>query len=80
MRNVGTKRETYLCAAQSPNGTLVSIFPAVFTVEPGGVQVLNIQLTVTQPMRKYTFGEIVLTGSQEHIVRLPLSVVPVSTV
>ncbi|CAM8911971.1 unnamed protein product [Rhodiola kirilowii] len=80
VKNVADKRETYLCSALSPNGTMVSISPPVFTVEPGGLQALNMTLIVTQPMRKYTFGEIVLTGTLNHIVRIPLSVVPVSKV
>ncbi|CAM8915231.1 unnamed protein product [Rhodiola kirilowii] len=80
VKNVSEKRETYLCSALSPNGTMVSISPPVFTVEPGGLQALNMTLIVTQPMRKYTFGEIVLTGTLNHIVRIPLSVVPVSKI
>uniref|UniRef100_A0A7N0UJT0 Subtilisin-like protease SBT2.4 n=1 Tax=Kalanchoe fedtschenkoi TaxID=63787 RepID=A0A7N0UJT0_KALFE len=80
VKNVGDRHETYLCSALSPNGTAVSISPPVFTVQPGGLQELNIKLIVTQPMRRYTFGEIVLTGTLDHIVRIPLSVVPVSRI
>ncbi|PQQ12161.1 subtilisin-like protease SBT2.4 [Prunus yedoensis var. nudiflora] len=77
--NVGSKPETYLCSALSPNGTIVDLCPTWFRIAPQGSQELHIQVKVTQAMDGFTFGEIVLTGSLNHIVRIPLSVFPVST-
>lgn len=77
--NVGSKPETYLCSALSPNGTIVDLCPTWFRIAPQGSQELHIQVKVAQAMDGFTFGEIVLTGSLNHIVRIPLSVFPVST-
>ena len=76
--NVGSKPETYSSSVLSPNGTTVDISPPSFTITPQGTQELVIQINVTQAVNQFTFGEIVLTGSLNHIVRLPLSVLPVS--
>ncbi|KAM1540688.1 hypothetical protein ACFX10_005331 [Malus domestica] len=76
--NVGSKPETYVCSAVSPNGTIVDLCPTWFRIAPEGIQELLIQVKVTQAMDDFTFGEIVLTGSLNHIVRIPVSVFPVS--
>ena len=77
--NVGNSTETYLCGVQAPNGTSVNLYPTFFTITPQGTQDLEIQINVTQPSEDFSFGEIVLAGSMNHIVRITLSVVPVST-
>ncbi|KAL2923471.1 Subtilisin-like protease SBT2.4, partial [Bienertia sinuspersici] len=76
--NVGGKQETYLCAVLPPNGVTVDVSPTWFTIAPEGSQDLEINLNVTQAAKDFSFGEIVLTGSLDHIVRIPLSVLPVS--
>lgn len=75
--NVGSKPETYFSSLLPPNGTTVDISPPTFTIAPQGTQELGIQFNVTQAMDQFTFGEIVLTGSLNHIVRIPLSIFPV---
>ncbi|KAK9935962.1 hypothetical protein M0R45_012832 [Rubus argutus] len=75
--NVGRKPETYFSSVLPPNGTTVDISPPTFTIAPQGTQELGIQFNVTRAMDQFTFGEIVLTGSLNHIVRIPLSVFPV---
>lgn len=77
-KNVGCKPETYLCSVVPPDGTTVSLSPPWFTVAPYGTQDLDILFNVTKVMNKFSFGEIVLTGSMNHIVRIPLTVKPVS--
>jgi hypothetical protein len=77
--NVGNSTETYLCGVRAPNGTAVNLYPTFFTITPQGTQDLEIQINVTQPSEDFSFGEIVLAGSMNHIVRITLSVVPVST-
>ncbi|KAE9602055.1 putative tripeptidyl-peptidase II [Lupinus albus] len=76
--NIGNNRETYVGAVIPPNGTRVNLYPTLFTISPQETQDLEIQLSVTQSMEKFSFGEIVLTGSLNHIVRITLSVKPVS--
>jgi hypothetical protein len=76
--NVGNSTETYLGSVLAPNGTTVNLNPTWFTISPQGSQDLDIQINVVQPMEDFRFGEIVLTGSMDHIVRITLSVVPVS--
>jgi len=74
VKNVGLKPETYLCSVMPPNGTLVNLNPPWFTIAPQGTQDLDIQINVTKAMNNWSFGEIVLTGSLNHIVRITLSV------
>ncbi|KAK7262127.1 hypothetical protein RJT34_29687 [Clitoria ternatea] len=76
--NVGNNTETYLASALPPNGTKVDLYPTWFTISPQGTQNLEIQLSVIQPMKSFSFGEIVLTGNLNHIVRITLSVLAVS--
>ncbi|XP_038689451.1 subtilisin-like protease SBT2.4 isoform X2 [Tripterygium wilfordii] len=80
VRNVGSKPETYLCSVLPPNGTMVNLVPSWFPVAPLATQDLEIHFNVTQAMSQFTFGEIVLTGSLNHIVRIPLSVLPLSLI
>ncbi|XP_057497496.1 subtilisin-like protease SBT2.4 [Actinidia eriantha] len=78
VKNVANKPETYLCAVLPPEGVTVKLNPFWFRVAPQGSQELEIELNVTQKLDDFRFGEIVLTGSLNHIVRIPLSVFPVS--
>lgn len=78
VKNVASKPETYVSAVLPPKGVSVSVDPAWFTVAPEATQTLEIRLVVTQVLDDFSFGEIVLTGSSNHIVRMPLSVLPVS--
>ncbi|XP_074267458.1 subtilisin-like protease SBT2.4 [Silene latifolia] len=76
--NVGSKKETYICAVLPPKGVSVEVKPAWFTIAPNGTQDLKITLNVSRAMKDFSFGEIVLTGSLDHIARMPLSVRPTS--
>ncbi|MED6208469.1 hypothetical protein PIB30_045330 [Stylosanthes scabra] len=76
--NVGNKTETYVATVLPPNGTTVTLSPPWFTISPQETQDLNIQFNVVQSMKKFSFGEIVLTGNLNHIVRITLSVLPTS--
>ncbi|KAK9151588.1 hypothetical protein Syun_009897 [Stephania yunnanensis] len=77
-KNVASKPETYLFSVFNPRGVEVSMSPSCFTIAPQGSQDLLIKFNATQPIEDFSFGEIVLTGSLDHIVRIPLSVLPVS--
>ncbi|GER52902.1 subtilase [Striga asiatica] len=78
VKNVARIRETYLCAVFPPNGVTVKVDPLWFTLAPGESQILEIRLLVDRALDDFSFGEIVLTGSLNHIVRMPLSVFPIS--
>ncbi|KAL3627424.1 hypothetical protein CASFOL_028787 [Castilleja foliolosa] len=78
VKNVASKPETYLCAVLPPNGVTVKVDPPWFTLAPGESQTLEIRLVVNQVLNDFSFGEIVLTGSLNHIVRMPLSVFAIS--
>lgn len=78
LMSVGNNTETYLASVLPPNGTRVDLYPNWFNITRQGTQDLEIQLSVIQPMANFTFGEIVLTGNLNHIVRITLSVLAVS--
>ncbi|KAK4485050.1 hypothetical protein RD792_007658, partial [Penstemon davidsonii] len=78
VKNVASKPETYICAVLPPNGVMVSVDPPWFTIAPEETQNLAIKLVVSQVQDDFSFGEIVLAGSLNHIVRMTLSVMPVS--
>lgn len=77
VQNVSGKPESYLVGVVPPEGVMVEIIPPWFTVSPEGVQDLVFKLNVTKVLDDYSFGEIVLTGSLNHVVRIPISVWPV---
>ncbi|KAK9706365.1 hypothetical protein RND81_07G119400 [Saponaria officinalis] len=74
--NVGSKKETYVSAVLPPNGVAVDVFPTWFTIATNKTQDLKITVNVSRAMKNFGFGEIVLTGSLDHIVRIPLSIFP----
>lgn len=78
VQNVASKPEAYLAAMVPPTGVMVNITPPWFTIPPQGIQDIELKLNVTQALDDYSFGEIVLTGSLNHVVRIPVSVWPVS--
>lgn len=77
VQNVSGKLESYLAGVVPPDGVMVEITPPWFTVSPKGFQVLEFKLNVTKVLDDYSFGEIVLTGSLNHVVRIPVAVWPV---
>ncbi|XP_078437636.1 PA-domain containing subtilase family protein [Wolffia australiana] len=80
MKNVGRAEEIYLISVLEPEGVRVHIKPSVFTIQPQKTQDVKIKLKAIKALKGYSFGEIVLTGSLDHIVRLPLSIFPVSEI
>ncbi|KAK6123920.1 hypothetical protein DH2020_042339 [Rehmannia glutinosa] len=78
VKNVASKPETYLCALLPPKGVTVKVDPPWFTLAPEETQTLEIRFVVNQVLDDFSFGEIVLTGSLNHIIRMPVSVLPIS--
>ncbi|KAH1055640.1 hypothetical protein J1N35_033705 [Gossypium stocksii] len=79
-KNVATKPETYVSLAIPPNGTTITLRPPWFTIAPEGTQDLDIEINVIKSTNEFNFGEIILTGSLNHIVRMPVTIRPVSIV
>ncbi|XP_042477938.1 subtilisin-like protease SBT2.4 isoform X2 [Macadamia integrifolia] len=77
VKNIESKPETYVSAVLHPNGVEVSVNPSQFTIDSQGTQDMEITISVTQALNSFSFGEIVLTGTLDHIVRIPLSVLTV---
>ncbi|CAL5035396.1 unnamed protein product [Urochloa decumbens] len=77
--NVASDVETYLRSTLPPAGVDVTVRPGWFEVAPGETRELVIELSVTRAHGAFSFGEIVLTGSLDHLVRLPLAVRPLET-
>ncbi|KAF0904495.1 hypothetical protein E2562_035007 [Oryza meyeriana var. granulata] len=71
--NVAGNKERYICAAVPPVGVAVAVSPGWFEIAPGETQEMVIELEVTWASGEFSFGEIVLTGSLDHLVRLPLA-------
>ncbi|KAI3823852.1 hypothetical protein L1987_05297 [Smallanthus sonchifolius] len=78
VKNVANMVEMYVCGVVPPTGVAVEVNPPWFTIVPQGTQELEVILNVTQVEDSFSHGEIVLTGTLGHIVRIPLSVLPVS--
>ncbi|KAJ0843480.1 putative cucumisin [Helianthus annuus] len=70
--------EMYICTVVPPTGVAVEVNPPWFTIVPHGTQDLEVTLKVTQVQDSFRHGEIVLTGNLRHVVRIPISVLPVS--
>ncbi|CAH8388063.1 unnamed protein product [Eruca vesicaria subsp. sativa] len=73
-QNVSNKTERYIGSVLPPNGTSVRLSPPWFTITAHRIQDVDIEFNVTEVLNQFTFGEIVLTGSLNHIVRIPLTV------
>ncbi|XP_068644721.1 subtilisin-like protease SBT2.4 [Aristolochia californica] len=78
VQNMCKKPETYWSSVQEPLGVEVSLYPPWFTIVPSQSIDLEIRLKVTDVLGSFSFGQIVLTGSLNHIVTVPLSILPVS--
>ncbi|XP_023742898.2 subtilisin-like protease SBT2.4 [Lactuca sativa] len=78
VKNVANAVETYVYAVVPPHGVAIELNPPWFTIVPQGTQDLEVKLIVTQTNDSFSHGEIILTGSLKHIVRIPISVLPIS--
>ncbi|XP_020093709.1 subtilisin-like protease SBT2.5 [Ananas comosus] len=79
VRSVSEERETYTVAVQEPEGVKVSVVPRVFEIAPNRTRALRIVLKAREVRNTFSFGELVLSGDKEHVVRVPLAVLASST-
>ncbi|GAV92224.1 Peptidase_S8 domain-containing protein/Inhibitor_I9 domain-containing protein [Cephalotus follicularis] len=72
--NVSKMNETYTVSVREPLGVEITVSPKVLRIAGNASRHLWILLTATKATRAYTFGEMVLHGSRNHIVRVPIAV------
>ncbi|KAL7101919.1 hypothetical protein ACP275_08G085700 [Erythranthe tilingii] len=72
--NVGGFDEKYRVVVREPVGVRVSVEPQVFTISVNESTHITVMLQATQRTNRYTFGEMVLEGSNNHVVRVPITV------
>ncbi len=77
--NVGNSAETYAPSFTGMTGIGVVVNPASIVVPKGGTVSFTVQFTrTTATLNAYTGGQLTLTGSQGHVVRIPMVVRPVA--
>ncbi len=77
--NVGSSAETYTPGVTGMAGVTVAVTPATLTVPKGGKASFTVQFTrTTAALNAYTGGQLTLTGSEGHSVRVPMVVSPVA--
>jgi subtilisin family serine protease len=75
--NVGGSSETYSFSTTGLSGITVTL-PGSFTINPGATKTFNVSFTLNgAALNAYTQGAIVLTGSNGHVVRSPVTIRPV---
>lgn len=77
--NVASVEETYQVAVTEPAGVAVAVRPQEFTIGPNESKNIKIMLKSGEATNAYTFGELVLKGDRNHLVRIPLAIFVSST-
>ncbi|XP_072955477.1 subtilisin-like protease SBT2.5 isoform X2 [Typha angustifolia] len=77
--SVATVMERYTVTVQEPAGVAVTVTPQVFMISPNSSRGLRILLQAIEATSTFTFGEVVLNGDKNHVVRIPLAVLASST-
>ncbi|XP_055961387.1 subtilisin-like protease SBT2.5 isoform X2 [Mercurialis annua] len=72
--NVSKRNEVYRVSVKEPVGVNITVKPKVFWIRGNGSRHIRILIKASRAMRTYTFGEIVLNGSRNHVVRVPVAV------
>ncbi|XP_030533277.2 subtilisin-like protease SBT2.4 isoform X2 [Rhodamnia argentea] len=80
VKNVSARQLTFTVSMRPPNGTAISVNPPWFTIDPQGVQDLDMEISVTQASNElsgFRHGEVVLTGPEDPSSQIQL-VVPIT--
>ncbi|KAK4489180.1 hypothetical protein RD792_004974, partial [Penstemon davidsonii] len=72
--NVGDADEKYRVIVSEPIGVMITVKPEVFKISVNSSRDIILVLEATHRMNAYTFGEMVLEGDKNHVVRVPISV------
>ncbi|KAL3742204.1 hypothetical protein ACJRO7_017653 [Eucalyptus globulus] len=80
MKNVSARQLTFAVSMRPPNGTVISVNPPWFTIDPQGVQDLDMEIRVTKAsteLGQFYHGEVVLTGpadpSSQSLLEVPIT-------
>lgn len=80
VKNVSTRQLTFTVLIRPPNGMAITVNPPWFTIDPQGVQDLDMEIRVTQAsneLHEFCHGEVVLTGPENPSSQIQL-VVPIT--
>ncbi|KAG8382450.1 hypothetical protein BUALT_Bualt05G0078500 [Buddleja alternifolia] len=72
--NVGDADEKYRVIVREPVGVNITVMPQVFKISVNASRHITLVVKATERMNGYTFGEMVLEGNKNHMVRVPISV------
>ncbi|KAH6777756.1 hypothetical protein C2S51_009068 [Perilla frutescens var. frutescens] len=72
--NVGNADETYRMIVREPEGVKITVVPSAFKISVNASRYIILLMEATQRTNAYTFGEMVLVGNRNHVVRVPISV------
>ncbi|KAL0326643.1 UNVERIFIED_CONTAM: Subtilisin-like protease SBT2.5 [Sesamum angustifolium] len=72
--NVADADEKYTVTMREPAGVKVRVTPEAFKISVNASRFIRLHLEATQRTNAYTFGEMVLRGSKNHVVRVPIAV------
>ncbi|KAJ4826548.1 hypothetical protein Tsubulata_039607 [Turnera subulata] len=72
--NVNNKNELYRVTVKEPLGVNVTVWPQKLWIRSRASRHFRIVLKATRATGAYTFGELVLHGSRNHLVRVPIAV------
>lgn len=77
VKNVSARQLTFMVSMRPPNGTAISVNPPWFTIDPQGVQDLDMEIRVTQAsieLGEFRHGEVVLIGPEDPSSQIQLEV------
>ncbi|XP_022881111.1 subtilisin-like protease SBT2.5 isoform X2 [Olea europaea var. sylvestris] len=77
--NVGELVEKYTVLVREPFGVNITVTPQSFKISVNASRHITLFLVATQMTNAYTFGEMMLEGNNNHVVRVPISVYVSST-
>ncbi|OVA19814.1 Peptidase S8/S53 domain [Macleaya cordata] len=78
--SVDTETEMYQVTVKEPHGVSVTVSPQFFVIRANRSRVLTIELEAKEATNAYTFGEVLLRGFRDHVVRVPLAVYVTSSI
>ncbi|KAK9121045.1 hypothetical protein Syun_018662 [Stephania yunnanensis] len=73
VKNVASA-ETYQVVVSEPTGVSVTVSPQVFMIKANETKSIRIDLEAKEASNVYNFGQLLLQGSQNHLVRVPIAV------
>ncbi|KAI3453452.1 hypothetical protein Pfo_010115 [Paulownia fortunei] len=72
--NVGDADEKYRVIVREPVGVNITVTPQVFKISVNASRYIKLLLEATERTNAYKFGEMVMEGNKNHVVRVPIAV------